>query len=66
MKLYAMKDLLQDADSRYMLVNVVAHRAREIAVEAERNHESLTEKPVTMALEEATEGQLVIAEKEAE
>jgi DNA-directed RNA polymerase subunit omega len=49
-----------------MLVNVVAHRAREIAVEAERNHESLTEKPVTMALEEATEGQLVIAEKEAE
>jgi DNA-directed RNA polymerase subunit omega len=66
MKLYAMKDLLQGEDSRYMLVNMVAHRAREIAVDAEKDQVSLTEKPVTMALEEAAAGQLVAAEEEAE
>jgi DNA-directed RNA polymerase subunit omega len=67
MKLYAMKDLLQGEDSRYMLVNMVAHRAREIAVDAEKDQVSLTEKPVTMALEEAAAGQLIAdAEEEAE
>jgi DNA-directed RNA polymerase subunit omega len=67
MKLYAMKDLLQGEDSRYMLVNMVAHRAREIAVEAEKDQVSLTEKPVTMALEEAAAGQLIDdTEEEAE
>lgn len=58
MKLYAMKDLLQNVDSRYLLVNVVAHRAREIAVDAEREKVSLQEKPVTMAMEEAQDGLL--------
>jgi DNA-directed RNA polymerase subunit omega len=67
MKLYAMKDLLQGEDSRYMLVNMVAHRAREIAVDAEKDQVSLTEKPVTMALEEAAAGQLIDdTEEEAE
>jgi DNA-directed RNA polymerase subunit omega len=66
MKLYAMKDLLQGENSRYKLVNMVAHRAREIAVDAEKEQVSLTEKPVTMALEEAADGQLVTAEEEAE
>ena len=28
-------DLLKNVDSRYLLVNVVAHRARQIAAEAE-------------------------------
>jgi DNA-directed RNA polymerase subunit omega len=66
MKLYAMKDLLQGESSRYKLVNVVAHRAREIAVDAEKDQVSLTEKPVTMALEEATEGLLFRDEDEQE
>ena len=36
MMLYpAMNDLLKQVPSRYQLVNVVAHRAREIAAEAE-------------------------------
>lgn len=60
MKLYAMSDLLQNADSRYLLVNAVAHRAREIAVQAEADKVSLEEKPVTMAMEEAVHGQLTI------
>ncbi len=64
MKLYAMKDLLQDVDSRYLLVNMVAHRAREIAVDAERQQISLSEKPVTMAMEEVKASHLGTAEQE--
>lgn len=60
MMLYAMSDLLQNVDSRYLLVNQVAHRARVIAVEAERDQISLTEKPVTMAMDEAAAGKLLV------
>lgn len=59
MILYPMNELLQDKiSSRYELVNLVAHRAREIA-SAETNEEPLTEKPVTMALNEAQAGVLL-------
>ena len=54
----AMKDLLKNVNSRYLLVNVVAKRAREIASEAEENGISLTEKPVSMAIWEVAEGKL--------
>ena len=37
-------DLLKDVESRYLLVNVVAHRARQIAAEAEEFNEELPEK----------------------
>ena len=40
-------DLLKKVDSRYLLVNLVAHRARQIAAEAEAFQEDLPEKPVT-------------------
>ena len=43
-------DLLKNVDSRYLLVNVVAHRARQIAAEAEAFQEELPEKPVTLAI----------------
>ena len=60
MMLYpAMKDLLEKIPSRYELVNVVAHRAREIAAEAEVTGEPLPEKPVTMAIGEVAEGKYV-------
>ena len=39
-----------------MLVNVVAQRARAIATEAEEAQETLTEKPVTLAIHEVAEG----------
>ena len=59
MMLYpAMNDLLKQVPSRYLLVNVVAHRARQIAQEAEENEISLTEKPVSMAIVEVAEGKL--------
>ena len=51
-------DLLKKVDSRYLLVNLVAHRARQIAAEAEAFQEDLPEKPVTMAMEEVAEGKL--------
>ena len=51
-------DLLKDVESRYLLVNVVAHRARQIAAEAEALHEDLPEKPVTMAIQEVADGKL--------
>lgn len=51
-------DLLKNVDSRYLLVNVVAQRARQIAQEAEELQEELTEKPVTLAIREVADGKL--------
>ena len=51
-------DLLKNVSSRYLLVNVVAQRARTIAQEAEEQQEELTEKPVTLAIREVAEGKL--------
>ncbi len=61
MMLYpAMADLLKQVPSRYMLVNVVAQRAREIAQTAEDEGCPLEEKPVTMAIHEVAEGQVTL------
>ena len=48
----AMSELLKNVDSRYLLVNVVAHRARQLSIESELTHEPLEEKPVTLAIRE--------------
>ena len=39
-------DMLKNVESRYLLVNVVAQRARQIAQEAEILQEELPEKPL--------------------
>ncbi len=57
-------DLLKNVDSRYLLVNVVAQRARQIASEAEEYQEELTDKPVTLAIREVAEGKLSASLKE--
>ena len=57
-------DLLKNVDSRYLLVNVVAHRARQIAAEAEALQEELPEKPVTLAIREVADGELSGSVKE--
>ena len=49
-------DLLTKVESRYLLVNLVAHRARQIAAEAETTGMHLDEKPVTLAIDEVAEG----------
>lgn len=60
----AMSDLLKNIDSRYLMVNVVAHRARQISIESEMNHEPLTDKPVTLAIREVANGELTASLKE--
>jgi len=57
-------DLLKNVDSRYLLVNVVAQRARQIALEAEVLQEDLEDKPVTMAIKEVAAGELTAGLKE--
>lgn len=57
-------DLLKNVQSRYLLVNLVAHRARQIAKEAEEFQEELSEKPVTLAIREVADGKLSAALKE--
>ena len=53
MMLYpAMSKLNSYIPNRYMLVNVVARRARQIAEEAEASGAHLDEKPVTLAINE--------------
>lgn len=51
-------DLLKNVESRYLLVNVVAQRARQIASDAEERNEDLPAKPVTMAICEVAEGRI--------
>ena len=57
-------DLLAQVDGRYLLVNVVAKRAREIAQDANDNDVNLPEKPVTMAIREVAAGDLTATLKE--
>lgn len=57
-------DLLKNVRSRYLLVNVVAQRARQISEEAETYQEELTEKPVTLAIREVADGKLSATLKE--
>lgn len=54
----AMSELLKHIDSRYLMVNVVARRARQISIESETFHEPLPEKPVTLAIQEVADGKL--------
>ena len=57
-------DMLKNVDSRYLLVNVVAQRARVISDEAEAFGEELPEKPVTLAIREVAEGKLTATVKD--
>ena len=62
MMLYpAMNKLTANVPNRYLLVNVVARRARQIAQEAEDNGEKMDVKPVTLAIHEVADGKLSAA-----
>ena len=59
MMLYpAMNKLKSHIPNRYMLVNVVALRARQIADDAEEAGVQLDEKPVTLAIHEVADGKI--------
>lgn len=57
-------DLLKNVESRYLLVNVIAYRARQLAAEAELRGEELREKPVTTAVKDVARGELIATLKE--
>jgi DNA-directed RNA polymerase omega subunit len=50
--------LLKNVGNRYLLVNLAAQRARDIAEEAEKEHLILEDKPVKIALDEIAEGKI--------
>ena len=59
MMLYpAMSTLNSHVPDRYMLVNVVARRARQIADDADEAGIQLDEKPVTLAIHEVADGKI--------
>ena len=63
MMLYpAMTTLNKNVPNRYLLVNVVARRARQIAEAADVAGEPLDEKPVTSALNEVADGKITAAD----
>lgn len=67
MMLYpSMASLLERVNSRYMLVNVIARRSRDIAEKAIENEEPLEKKPVSLAIDELAAGEFtaVPAKKE--
>lgn len=55
-----MADLVEKVGSRYLLVNLVAHRARSIAAAAEEEGEPLDKKPVSSAIDEVYTGKLTV------
>lgn len=57
----AMNKLTANVPNRYLLVNVVARRARQIAKEAEETGERTDVKPVTLAINEVAEGKHSVA-----
>ncbi|MCI8302362.1 MAG: DNA-directed RNA polymerase subunit omega [Oscillospiraceae bacterium] len=62
MMLYpAMNKLTANVPNRYLLVNVVARRARQIAQESEDLGEKMDVKPVTLAINEVAEGRHSVA-----
>jgi len=59
-----MNQLLKQVPSRYMLVNVVAQRARQVASEAEDARIPLDHKPVTIPIREGAEGKVELNDEE--
>ena len=67
MMLYpSMSTLLGRVKSRYMLVNVIAKRSREIAEYASEEHVKLEKKPVSIAIDELAEGDYVVVSRQSE
>ena len=55
-----MSQLLSKINSRYLLVNVVDKRSRDLAEEALAKNEPLEDKPVSMAVNQLADGQFTI------
>ncbi|MDD6023495.1 MAG: DNA-directed RNA polymerase subunit omega [Oscillospiraceae bacterium] len=56
--------MLESVGSRYLLVNVIARRARQVAIEAESCNMPLDKQPVSQAVDEIAEGKITATVKE--
>ena len=56
-----MADLVDKVGSRYLLVNLVARRARDISVRIENQERVPDKKPVSRAIDEVYSGKLTIS-----
>ena len=54
-----MQELMKRVGNRYLLVNLAAQRARDIADQAEESGEELPDKAVKLALDEIADGEIV-------
>ena len=61
-----MSELVSKVGSRYLLVNLVARRARDISQKAEEEGESLDRKPISTAIDEVYTGKLTITSQGTE
>ena len=59
-----MADLVEKVGSRYLLVNIIARRARDISAEAEEHDYALEKKPVSTAIDEIYSGKLILSNYE--
>lgn len=60
----SMSQILKPGESYYEFVVAVARKAREIATQAEEEHLSLEEKPVTMAVNLFASGEVTLSQME--
>jgi len=54
----SLASMLKQVNSRYLLVNIIARRARDLAASASERGEFTDEKPVSRAIEEIASGEL--------
>lgn len=59
-----MSELVEKVGSRYLLVNLVSRRARDISQKAEEEGEPLDRKPISMAIDEVYTGKLKVKKEE--
>lgn len=55
----SMQELMKRVGNRYLLVNLAAQRARDLADQAQENDEVLPDKTVKLALDEIADGSIV-------
>ena len=59
-----MSSLIEKVGSSYLLVNVVARRARDISAKAEEEGKVLEKKPVSTAIDEVYSGKLTLEDSD--
>ena len=56
----SLASMLKQVNSRYLLVNIIARRARDISANASEHYIVTDEKPVSRAIQEIADGELRI------